>query len=65
MRRCEKEGKQRGKRKIDCKNHRIFLEEAFISEVRESILGHADMRIYILNVSPDLSPLSHLIFSLK
>lgn len=46
----KKENKE-GKQKKYCNNRHIFLEEPFVSEVRESILGHADMRIYILNVS--------------
>lgn len=55
----EKRKTQRENKK-SCSNHHIFLEETFVSKGRESTLGHADMRIYILNVSPDISPLSHL-----
>lgn len=47
------------RRKRYCNNHHIFLEEPFVIEAIESILGHADTRIHILNVSPGISPLSH------
>lgn len=65
MRRCEKKKRTQREKKKYCNNYHIFLEEPFVSEIRESIIGHADMRNYILNVSPGISLLSHLASSLK